>query len=207
MTTSTNKPARPIAPSVMGTISASKSGNVQQTIDILCMQQHPEGGYFVETDRDPRRMPNPFSDSQTGDETRNFSTTIFYLLTPDNSKGSFHRNKGRTVHTLHRGRGVYVIIHADEVEQGKKARVETFVVGHDLAKGEKMQWIVEGGKYKASFLLTDQENRTESDGLLISETVVPGFEFSDHNFMPTEALDELVESAEADKLRWLLLEE
>ncbi|KAL8823509.1 MAG: hypothetical protein Q9191_005788 [Dirinaria sp. TL-2023a] len=191
----------------MDTISASKSGTVQQTIDILRMQKHPEGGYFVETDRDPRRMPNPFSDSQTGgDETRNFSTTIFYLLTPDTSKGSFHRNKGRTVHTLHRGRGVYVIIHADEVEQGKKARVETFVVGHDLAKGEKMQWIVEGGKYKASFLLPDLENGTESDGLLISETVVPGFEFSDHNFMPAEALDELVESAEADGLRWLLLE-
>lgn len=207
MTASANKLARSLAPSLIGSVSAPQSGSIQQTIDILRMQKHPEGGYFVETDRDPRLMPNPFIDPQTGEQTRNLSTTIFYFLTPDNSKGSFHRNKGRTVHTLHRGRGVYVIIHADEVRHGEKARTEAFVVGHDYAKGEKLQWIVEGGKYKASFLLPDQENGTESDGLLISETVVPGFDFSDHNFMPPEALDALVESEEADELRWLLLEE
>ena len=118
------------------------------------------------------------------------------------------------MHTLHRGRGAYVVIHADEVENGGKARIETFVVGHDSARGEKLQWIVAGGKYKASFLLPDEETGTESGGLLISEvsferkctiqaflslwiliifmmqTVVPGFEYSDHTFMAPETLDE-----------------
>ena len=73
------------------------------------------------------------------------------------------------MHTLHRGRGRYVIIHEDETKQGEKARVETFVVGHDIHGGERVQWLVEGGKYKASFLMPDVPGGSESEGLLISE--------------------------------------
>ena len=62
-----------------------------------------------------------------------------------------------------------MIIHADEKEEGKKARIETFVVGHDIHGGERVQWLVEGGKYKASFLLPDVEGGSDSEGLLISE--------------------------------------
>lgn len=50
------------------------------------------------------------------------------------------------------------------------ARVETFVVGQDIDKGERLQWIVEGGRWKASFLLSDDdEGKGEKGGLLISE--------------------------------------
>ena len=155
----------------------------------LNLQTHIEGGYFVETDRDKFQIPNPFlsrsdtpsntiallpekeRNAQTDNQTRAASTSIFYLLTPARPQGGFHRNKGRTIHTLHKGRGRYVIIHADEVQKkGQKARVETFVAGGNVARGEKLQWVVEGGKYKASFLLDDEDGRGESkDGLLISE--------------------------------------
>jgi len=171
-----------------------------------------EGGYFVETDRDSLQIPNPFKNepsyNQTAvptdaDETRSASTTIFYYITPGNPQGFFHRNRGRTVHTLHKGRGRYVIIHANEGETGK-CRIETFVVGHNIEKGEKLQWIVEGGKYKASFLLPDTEGGEESGGLLISETVVPGFEYTDHNFMPSGDLGKYVTPEQVEELRWLL---
>jgi hypothetical protein len=59
------------------------------------------------------------------------------------------------------------LIHADEDN-----RVESFVVGKDVAKGEKAVWIVEGGKYKASYLLqmSDEKGENEKgDRLLISE--------------------------------------
>ena len=56
-----------------------------------------------------------------------------------------------------------MLIHADE--PGTKKRIETFVVGTDVTKGEKSVWIVEGGKYKASFLL----DGAEGERLLISE--------------------------------------
>jgi predicted cupin superfamily sugar epimerase len=81
------------------------------------------------------------------------------------------------VHTLHRGRARYVIIHADEVEgtgdgkQERRVRVESFVVGTNIAAGERMQWIVEGGKYKSCYLLPDEDTDRNlgTDGLLISE--------------------------------------
>jgi predicted cupin superfamily sugar epimerase len=94
------------------------------------------------------------------------------------------------------------LIHADE--PGKPKRIESFVVGKDVGKGEKLQWIVEGGKYKASYLLPDEVGEKKSQGLLISETVVPGFEFCDHDFLSPEGLRELLGSEKAEELSWLL---
>ncbi|KAK5658538.1 hypothetical protein OQA88_1930 [Cercophora sp. LCS_1] len=194
---------------------------IQTVIDALKMQSHVEGGYFVETDRDPLIVPSPFpsvpaSDAEFGPglasaqrpgfnpAVRNASTSIFYLLTPNTPQGNFHRNRGRTIHTLHRGRGRYVLIHADEPDH----RVESFIVGQDVAAGEKLQWIVEGGKFKASFLLPDKDasgNETsESEGLLISETVVPGFEFYDHDFLVGDGLAKLIGEVKAKELDWLV---
>ena len=168
---------------------------VTSIISSLHLQAHPEGGYYAETDRDPLLIPNPFKPDS--DSVRNASTTIYYLLSQASPVGHFHRNEARTVHTLHRGRGRYLIIHED-------GTIETFVVGHDLVEGEKLQWIVEGGKYKASHLLPDG---SESDGgLLISETVVPGFEFEDHDFLTAEGLKALVREEQVLELGWLLNE-
>ncbi|MCJ1432688.1 hypothetical protein MMC27_002045 [Xylographa pallens] len=201
----------PLRPSFTPKPNSPESPTIQAIIETLRLQKHLEGGYFVETDRDQLRVPNPFQtppnpfpNGEADDPTRSASTTIYYLITPSNPLGIFHRNKGRTVHTLHKGRGRYVIIHADEVQRGQKARIETFVVGQDIASGERLQWIVEGGKYKSSFLLPDKHGTGGSDGLLISETVVPGFEFSDHDFMPAATLTELASPEQEKELRWML---
>ncbi|KAL8733550.1 MAG: hypothetical protein Q9181_003520 [Wetmoreana brouardii] len=210
--------ASPLHASFKPAPEAAESPNIQALITRLGLAVHPEGGYFAETDRDSRRVPNPFlppdtDDTGDGDRrddlTRSASTTIFYLLTPSSPQGHFHRNKGRTMHTLHKGRGRYVIIHADEKSDAKTVRVETFVVGQNIHAGEKLQWMVEGGKYKASFLLPDRkgENQEKSEeGLLISETVVPGFDFADHDFMPASKLADLVTEEQRLELEWLLLD-
>jgi uncharacterized protein len=188
----------------------SEPEEIASTIAALGLREHPEGGYFVETDRNTTKIPNPFiQDSKRSGEqdvTRDTSTNIFYLLGHSSPFGAFHRNKGRTIHTLHRGRGCYVVIHAAEVgkDPGAKARVETFIVGQDVAHGEKLQWIVEGGKFKASFLLPDEEQDQSSGGLLISETVTPGFEFQDHDFMTAGTLQEIATSEQVTQLSWLL---
>ncbi|CZT16537.1 related to DUF985 domain protein [Ramularia collo-cygni] len=199
--------------------SQTESANLQAIMKKLNMQNHPEGGYFVETDRNTTRVPNPFGDKKG---TRSSSTSIHYLLTPKSNYGGFHRNEARTVHTLHKGRGRYVIIHADEVASkdfpggyGKesaseserwvsKARVETFIVGQNVLAGERLQWIVEGGKYKSSFLLPDEDGGSTSEGLLISETVVPGFEFEDHDFMKVDRMEALVTAEQAKEMNWML---
>ena len=160
---------------------------IQTTLTTLSLHPHPEGGFFAETDRNPLRIPNPHSSSSSSfssdenddnnNDTRSASSSILYYLTPRSPLGAFHRNASRTVHTLHRGRGRYVILHADaetRAKHGGKAAVETFVVGGNISRGERLQWVVEGGRYKASFLLSDDDGDGDggglgSDGLLISE--------------------------------------
>ena len=220
----------PLKPAFESDGTKNESTEVQAVIEKLGLRPHIEGGYFVETDRDDWRVPNPFllqgytkSPSDILVDSRSASTSIHYLLTAGSPLGAFHRNRARTVHTLHRGRGRYVIIHADQVARPEypagygaedgvpesqrwtgKARVETFVVGQDVLKGERIQWIVEGGKYKCSFLLPDEETGDSSQGLLISETVVPGFEYSDHDFMKLERMQALVTEDQAEEMNWML---
>lgn len=95
-----------------------------------------------------------------------------------------------------------MVIHANE--PGKEKRIETFIVGPNIERGEKLQWIVEGDKYKASYLLPDEDEGVHSQGLLISETVVPGFEFCDHDFLSRQGLEELIGTENAEELSWLL---
>jgi predicted cupin superfamily sugar epimerase len=201
-------------PSFTPSPEGKESSKIQEVIASLHLLPHIEGGYFVETDRAPDTVRSPFlfEKSSTSElvsqrpgfnpTLRNSSTSIYYFLTPNGPQGGFHRNKGRTVHTLHRGRGRYVLIHADE--EGKGKSIESYVVGPNVAKGERLQWIVEGGKFKASYLLPDEENGSESQGLLISETVIPGFEYCDHDFLSPEGLRSLLGPDKAGELSWLL---
>lgn len=192
---------------------ASEPPATAGVIQALNMIPHIEGGYFAETDRDPLLIPSPFPIAPASEATlslagprrpgfdpkvRNASTTIFYLLTPGSPQGNFHRNRARTVHTLHKGRGRYVLINA-------AGEIESFVVGQDVVRGERLQWIVEGDHYKASYLLPDTEGGDSSaEGLLISETVVPGFEYCDHDFLARGGLRELLGPERAEGLEWLV---
>jgi predicted cupin superfamily sugar epimerase len=59
-------------------------------------------------------------------------------------------NKARTVHTLHSSRATYIVISSTKngTKAKAKAKVETFIVGHDIANGERLQWIVDRDKWK-----------------------------------------------------------
>ncbi|KAK7206787.1 RmlC-like cupin domain-containing protein [Myxozyma melibiosi] len=187
-------------------MAAEEPAAAAALISALNLLPHIEGGYFVETDRDPISLPSPFepdsADNNSKDDskddsnnTRNRSTLIYYLLTRRSPLGRFHRNKGRTIHLLHSGRARYVLVHPD-------GSVETFVVGHDVANGERLQWIVEGGDYKASFLLPDDDTH---DHCLISEVVIPGFDYRDHNFLSSrQELVDLAGEQFAKDYAWLL---
>lgn len=193
--------------------SSPETPAVQSLIKALGLAEHLEGGYFVQTDRDETTIPSPYPPEPLSARTvnlaghkdgfdpalRRLSTTIFYYLTPQRPQGSFHRNRSRIIHTLHRGRGRYVLIHPS-------GRVETFVVGQNVEKGEKLQWVVEGGTYKASFLLPETDGK-DSGGLLISEVVVPGFEFDDHEFLSKAGARELLPEKHARELDWLVRED
>ncbi|GES61131.1 DUF985 domain protein [Aspergillus terreus] len=203
------RPQLPKAPGSMGN-PTTESPSVQKLIRSLELEPHPEGGYFAETDRDKQKVALTSREdvravqsdgSASPDNKRHLSTSIFYCLTPRSPIGAFHRNRSKTVHTLHRGRGMYVTL----TPKDDGVDIDTFAVGHDVAKGEKLQWVVDGGSYKASFLLPDDDDPSSSV-LLISETVVPGFDFNDHDFLCRDALRDMVGGAEFEQLRALLRE-
>lgn len=92
--------------------------------------------------------------------------------------------------------------------------IESFVVGSNVAAGERLQWTVEGGAYKASFVLPDEDEgassssvASSSEGLLITEVAVPGWEPCDQNFLTREKLFELVGEEKAKGLEWLIKKE
>lgn len=124
---------------------------IKDLIKSLDLSPHPEGGYFRRTHMNADTLEN------TNSKPRSLSSSIYYLLTPSSPIGRFHRHPSLTVHCLHKGKGRYVLIHDD-------GKVETFPVGLDVEKGERMQWVVGGGIWKASWALGEQD-----DGLLISE--------------------------------------
>lgn len=193
-----------------------KSESNEKLITELGLEGHREGGFFKETDRSPFYMENPFHQDHTNqlskqindvqsldkDKYRNFSTLIYYLLTPEIPYGRFHKNKNRIIHILQKGRGQYVLIYPD-------GTIKSFIVGFNHAAGEVSQWVVPGGVYKASFLLPLDIERGESkdDHLMISEVVVPGFEYDDHEFLEgLKNLENLVGETKAKDLSFLLHE-
>ncbi len=62
--------------------------NAKEVIEKLKLKPHPgEGGYFLETYRSNEKMMVNYD--KTNNE-RNYSTAIYYLITPDNFS-SLHR--------------------------------------------------------------------------------------------------------------------
>ncbi|KAG0683626.1 hypothetical protein C6P40_001718 [Pichia californica] len=159
----------------------------------LKLIKHPNGGYFNETDRANKKV------SIDKDQVRNESTLIHFLMTCESPIGKFHTNiQSRTIHILQKGRGVYILIHPN-------GEIETFRVGFDIANGERTQWIVEPGTYKACYIIPEGDAEdSNKDCLWVSEVVVPGFDFQDMKFPTLSDLTSLVGEKTALSIDWLI---
>ena len=127
----------------------------------LGLEPHVEGGYFARTFQPDLR---PKVSTPAG--PRYTMTSIHYLLTDDSPVGHFHRNASDIVHFYHLGAPIhYFMLHPD-------GRLETAVLGPNLAAGERLQLTVLGGVWKASQLPAGEYG-------LLSEAVAPGFDYAD----------------------------
>ncbi|KAJ7684582.1 RmlC-like cupin domain-containing protein [Mycena polygramma] len=155
----------------------------------LGLLKHPEGGYFLETDRQCDEVPSPFA----GGNPRSLATSIYYLLDYDSQSGVIHMNKSVTYHVLHQGRAEYTLI-----TPGSPPTIEKKIIGS--GPGETRQLLVGTGVWKMSKLLPEDimQAKTEEEkrnlGCLITEVVVPGFYWEDHKFLTKDGLVELLES-------------
>ncbi len=144
-----------------------------QIINHLSLEPHVEGGFFHRTyQSEPRTTPTDIG------KPRPLLTSIYYLLSDDSPIGYLHKNRSDIIHYFHSGSPLtYHIIHPE-------GKVERFVMGKDLAAGQKLQLIVKGGCWKATELTTGEYG-------LVSEAVCPGFDYADMTIATREEIQRL----------------
>jgi len=141
--------------------------NAQQIIDLLDLRPLPiEGGYFRQTYASQRMIdPGP-----TPGRPRPLGTAIYYLLTgaPD-SFSALHRLPTDEVFHFYLGDPVeMLLLHLD-------GHSECILLGHDLAAGQRLQFVVPAGCWQGSHL-------AEGGAFaLLGTTMAPGFDDSDYD--------------------------
>ena len=138
---------------------------IQQLINELELQAHPEGGYYKETYRSAQTLDG---------QDRQLLTSIYFLLTAENVS-RFHRIKSDELWYFHAGSPL--IVHTLS-ERGH----EQHHLGLDLSKGQQpFLWIPKDTIFGSSIL--DAEGYA-----LVSCAVAPGFDFRDFELFTAEQL-------------------
>lgn len=103
----------------------------------------------------------------------------------------------KTVHVLHHGRALYTLIKPGN-GPNEPPSVRKVMMGANAAAGEVRQLVVGGDEWKASEIPAEdlQSDRNEQDvSCLITEVVVPGFYWADHEYLTKEGLEKLFATA------------
>ncbi len=129
----------------------------EDIIQALGMQRHPEGGWYVETFRDPVGAG------------RAHSTAIYYLL-QSGERSHWHRVRDAT-EIWHFYAGAPLLL---KISGGESA--QTITLGLDLVKGERPQAVVPADWWQSAEPLGAYT--------LVGCTVAPGFEFSSFEMAP-----------------------
>ena len=139
-------------------MSKNENTAAASIIQTLELEPHIEGGYF-------RRTYESHHRSLTASGDRALASSIYYLLTEQHRIGQWHRNCSDIMHYFNLGSALtyYLISPSGELEK--------HVLSNDLSLG-KPQLLVPGGFWKATHLAS-------GDYGLLSEAVVPGFNFDD----------------------------
>jgi predicted cupin superfamily sugar epimerase len=139
----------------------------EKIIDFFGMKPMPdEGGYYVETYRAAEKLSaSVLPQRYTG--TRNISTAILYLLTPE-TFSAMHRVKSDEVFHFYLGDPVTMLM------LGPKGKSQIVTLGQDILNGQELQQMIPAGIWQGCCL---------KDGgkfALMGTTVAPGFEFDDY---------------------------
>ncbi|WBL21245.1 cupin domain-containing protein [Zunongwangia sp. HRR-M8] len=134
-------------------------------IEKLKLQPHPEGGYFKEVYRSDdvikaEALPEAFKTE------RNYSTSIYFLLTSENFS-AFHKINQEEIWHFYDGSPLllYMISPSGELSEIK--------IGRDLDKDEKPQFVVPRNYWFAAKVIQPDHFS------FVGCTVAPGFDFED----------------------------
>jgi predicted cupin superfamily sugar epimerase len=139
----------------------------QQIIDRLGLVPLTiEGGYFRETYRAPLHITADALPPGYG-ASRNFSTAIYYLLTPD-TFSAIHRVKSDEVFHFYAGDPVEML------QLKPNGDAQRIVIHNDLAAGHEPQIVVPAGVWQGCRLAPGGQ------WALMGCTVAPGFDYADY---------------------------
>lgn len=134
--------------------------DARRIIETLGLQPHPEGGWYVETLRDP--------DPQGG---RDRSTAIYYLLAKG-ERSHWHRVDAIEIWHWHAGAPLELSLsHDDET-------IEVMRLGPNIVGGERPQGVVPQGVWQSA--------RSTGAWTLVGCTVAPGFHFDGFELAPPD---------------------
>ena len=140
-------------------MSQHKNVSAEEIIKLLDLKPHPEeGGFFSETYR---------SGDKIAELDRCFSTTIYYLITP-NTYSAMHRVKSDETFHFYLGDPV------DQLQLYPDGSGKIVTIGNNLVAGERPQVLVPRGVWQGARL------KPGGSLALFGCTVAPGFEFADY---------------------------
>jgi predicted cupin superfamily sugar epimerase len=139
-------------------------------INKLNLQEHPEGGYFVETYKSEKLVNLPEYNGP-----RHACTAIYYLLTGEQFS-SFHRIKSDEIWHFYVGSSLS--LYTIETD-GKLNQVR---LGPDIDNGEKFQAVLKSGSWFAASVVAHHSY------CLVGCTVSPGFDYHDWELGNVEML-------------------
>lgn len=137
----------------------------QTYINNYNLQQHPEGGWYIETYKSKELVP-PMGLPKRFDGERPFSTAIYFLLEQGNFS-AFHRIKSDECWHFYAGGSLLVYIITPE------GSLEIVRLGNNPEKEEVFQYVVPANCWFAS--IPD----INTDFSFVGCTVSPGFDFRD----------------------------
>jgi len=140
------------------------NAEAQRWIDVLCLQPHPEGGYYRETYRSTLRL---MGCCLTEHHAPRVAATLIYFLLPGDQFSALHRLRSDEMWHFYAGSPLTLhIIHPE----GHLTQVK---LGSRADHGETFQAVVKAGCWFGATV-------EDPDGYaLVGCTVAPGFEFDD----------------------------
>lgn len=145
--------------------------HAEYLIKKLCLEKHPEGGYFVESYRADRLVTLPGYNGP-----RNTCSTIYYLLEGDQFS-SFHTLKSDEIWHFYAGSSL--TLHIIETD----GRLNKIILGSDIdSNKETFQAVVKAGAW---FAASVNDHNSYS---LVGCTVSPGYDYRDWKLVGMDIL-------------------
>lgn len=140
------------------------------------MEAHPEGGWFKEVYRSEEIIPQEAL-PPTFSGTRNFSTSIYFLLQGEQFSG-FHKILSDELWHFYAGSSliIYQLDNNDHLHEHH--------LGLDMDAGEQPQLVIDKETWFASRL----KDQKPDNYALVGCTVSPGFDFADFELAEAESL-------------------